>query len=91
MCVPHMGEVEDLQGSAPSRYHQLLVELYINYLHHNNGMHLDGGVSNNSILQHRWCQLVAQSSIWYSKPLWGIVQWFATILAAGWQEVLNQK
>ena len=44
-----MEEVANLPELALYRYHNLLVELYGDHLHHNNGTHLDRGAAANSL------------------------------------------
>ena len=63
-CAPPMEEGSDLMGLTPFQAHELLVEVYGNHLHHNNGNHLYGGVTNDTLWQRRWQRLAAQSTRW---------------------------
>ena len=42
-------EGADLQIFFLAQYHQLLAEVHCDHPHYNDGMHLDGGVSNNAM------------------------------------------
>ena len=69
MCVWGGGvtppeENKDLPDFTPERAHLLLQGVYGYYLHPNNWSHLDRGVMDNTICQHCWRQLAAQSAIW---------------------------
>ena len=46
--VPPPEENTDLPGFHPERAHLLLQGVYGDFLHHNNGLHLDGGISDNA-------------------------------------------
>ena len=61
-------ENADLPYFTPERVHLLLREVYGDFPHDNEGSHLDGGVADDALWQHRWHQLVAQSASWYVTP-----------------------
>ena len=61
-------ENTDLPDFTPKRAHLFLREVYGDFLHHNYGSHLDGGVAYNDIWQHCWRRLAAQSASWYATP-----------------------
>ena len=63
-----MEEGADLQYFTPSRAHMSLREVYGELLYHNNGMHLTGQVSDNSVWKSRWYRLSVQSSGCYFIP-----------------------
>ena len=50
-CAPSKEEGADLPGFTPSHTHEFLVEVYGHNLHHNYGMHLNGGVAYNALWQ----------------------------------------
>ena len=54
-------EQADLLYFTPDRAHLLLQEVYGDLPHHNDGLHLDGGVTDNAIRQRYWIRLAAQS------------------------------
>ena len=62
----------DLPDFALFRAHQLLVEVYGDYLHQNCVMYLENGISINTISQCLWFQLTAQLVIWYELILGGM-------------------
>ena len=69
----------------------LLQGVYGDYLHYNDGSHLDGGVADDAIWQRRWHQLAAQSAIWYTTPSGAVGHRFAAILTAEWRGVLGRS
>ena len=75
-------ENSDLPGFTPERAHLLLQGAYGDFPHHNDGSHLDGGISDNAAWQCRWRQLVAQSASWYATPSESVRRRFTEILAA---------
>ena len=44
-----MEEGADLPGSTPPKAHELLLEVYADHLHQNNGIQLDGGVADDAL------------------------------------------
>ena len=50
----------DLPDFTPELVHLLLQEVYGDFPHHNNGLHLDGGVMENAIWKRHWRRLAAQ-------------------------------
>ena len=66
--VPPPEENADLPGFKPERVYLLLWEVYGDFPHHNDGLHLDGGVTDNAIWQRRWRRLATQSDSWYATP-----------------------
>ena len=65
----------------------LLKGVYGDFPHHNDGSHLDGGVTNDAIWWRRWRQLAAQSASWYAMPYGAVGRRFMTILATEWKGV----
>ena len=55
--VPPLEENTDLTNFKPESAHLLLWEVYGDYMYHNDRSHLDGGVTDNAIWQHRWRRL----------------------------------
>ena len=47
--MPPLEENTDLPDFTPERANLLLQGVYGDYLHHNNGLHLDGGVADEAI------------------------------------------
>ena len=52
-----------------SRAYQMLVDVYVDYLHHNDGSNLDSGIDKVAICQCLWCELLAQFFRWYTGML----------------------
>ena len=52
-------ENADLPGFHPERAHLLLQGVYGDFLHQNDGSHLDGGIVNDTACQRRWRRLAA--------------------------------
>ena len=80
----------DLQGFTPARAHLLLQEVYGDFLHHNDGMHLSGGVPDDATWQIQWRQITAHSANWYSTTPRKVGRWFTAVLAAEWRGVINR-
>ena len=89
--VPPLEENAHLPDFNPERVHLLLQGVYGDYLHSNDGSHLDGGVADDAIWQRRWHQLAAQSAIWYTTPSGAVGHRFAAILTAEWRGVLGRS
>ena len=67
-AFPPLEENADHPDFTPERAHLLLQGVYGDFLHHNDGSHLDGGVADDALWQRCWCQLAAQSESWYATP-----------------------
>ena len=78
---PPPEENSDLPDFAPESAHLLLQEVYGYFPHHNNGLHLDGGIADDAIWQRRWHRLATQSASWYATPTGSLGRRFADILA----------
>ena len=81
----------DLPVFTPEREHLLLQGVYGDFLHHNDGSHLDGGIADNAAWQRRWRRLVAKSASWYATPYGAVGRRFTAILAAEWWGVISQS
>ena len=79
ICPPPE-ENADLPEFTPGCAHLLLQEVYGHFPHHNDGSHLDWGVVDDAIWQHRWLRLAAQSDIWYATPTVAVMRRFTVIL-----------
>ena len=75
-------ENADLPGCTLERVKLLLQGVYGDFLHHNDGSHLDGGSAEDSSWQRRWRRLAAQSASWYATPSGAVGLRFMAILAA---------
>ena len=64
--------------------------VYVDFLHHNDGYHLDGGVTDDAICQHRWRRLATYLASWYATPSGVVGGQFTAILAAEWRGVLRR-
>ena len=88
---PYTEEDKDLQEFNPVRGHLLLREVYGHLPHHNDRMHLAGGVPEDSVWQSHWNQLNVKSYSWYATTPSKVGQRFTAVPAAEWQGVLNWK
>ena len=77
-------ENADLPGFTPERAHLLLQGVYGDFLHHNEGSHLDGGITDDATWQRRWRRLAGKSASWYATPSGVVGRRFTTTLAAEW-------
>ena len=71
-----------LPGFTPERAHLLFQGVDGDFPHHNNGLHLDGGIADDAAWQRRWRRLAAQSASWYTMPSRAVGRCFTAILAA---------
>ena len=89
-CPPPEENV-DIPGFAPERAHLLLQGVYGDFPHHNDGSHLDGGITDDAAWQSRWRRISVQSAGWYATPSGAAGRRFTVILAAEWPGVLNRS
>ena len=87
--VPPPEESTDLPEFPPECAHLLLQRVYGDFLHHNDGLHLDGGFQDNDVWQCHWIRLAARSASWYATPSGYVGCRFVSILAAEWQGVFR--
>ena len=69
----------------------LLQEVYGEFPHHNDGAHLDWGITDDAAWQRRWRRLAAHSVSWYATPSRAVGRRFTEILAAEWRGVLSRS
>ena len=81
MCPLPPKESANLPDFTLNHAHLLLQEIYRDFLHHNDGLHLDGVVADNAIWQRCWMRLAAQSASWYSTSYGAVSCRFTAILA----------
>jgi hypothetical protein len=61
--------IGDLPGVTASDADQKLMEAYGDYIHQNDGSHLDGGIQDDDVWQeHCWCKLVILPPQHYDSP-----------------------
>ena len=84
-------ENADLPNFSPECAHLFFREVYGYSPHHNNGSHLDGGVTDDTIWQCCWRWLDAQSASWYATPTGVVGCCFTAILAVEWQGVIDRN
>ena len=75
-------ENTDLPDFTPERTHLLLRGVYGDFPHYNNGLHLDGGVTDDAIWKRRWSRLAAQLASWDTTPSGEVGRHFTAILSA---------
>ena len=66
--LPPPEENVDLPDFTPERAHLLLQGVYRESHHHNNGSHLDRGVTDDAVWQRCWRRIAAQLASWYATP-----------------------
>ena len=81
----------DLPDFTPGCAHLLLRELYGDFPHHKDGLHLDWGVADDAIWHCRWRRLAAKSGSWYATPSGSVGRRFKAILTAECQGVLGRS
>ena len=69
----------------------LLQEVYGDFPHHNNGLHLERVILDDAVWKCRWQRLAAQSESWYDTPSIALGRRFMAILAAEWRGVLGRS
>ena len=62
--------------------HLLLQGVYGDFSHHNNRLHLDGGVTDDTIYQSYWCRIAVHLDSWYATPYGAVGHRFTAILDA---------
>ena len=66
--VPPNEEDVDLTDFALTRAYLLFQGVYRDFPHHNNGLHLDSGVTENSRWKCCWRRLATELVSWYATP-----------------------
>jgi hypothetical protein len=84
---PGMDEGADLPGFVPAVADGLLDSVYGDHPHHNDGRHLDGGVSGDAQWQRRWRRIAELPTTPYSVPQGRVGRRFVATLAAEFQGV----
>ena len=84
----HPKEIADLLRFTPERAHLLLQVVYGDFLHHNDGSHLDGEITDDAAWKSHWRRLAALSASWYATPSGTVGCRFTEILAAEWRGVI---
>ena len=84
-------ENADLPRFTPERAHLLLQGVYGDFLHHNDGSHLDGGIADDAAWQRRLRWLAVQPASLYATPYRSVGRRFTEILAAEWRGVISRS
>ena len=71
----------DIPDFTPERVHLLFWGFYGEFPQHNDGSHLDDGVTDDTIWQLCWRRLAAQWASWYATPTGAVGHRFTVILA----------
>ena len=88
---PPPEENADLLGFTPERAHLLLQGVYGDFPYHNDGSHLDRGISDDAAWKSHWRRIAAQPASWYATPSGVVGRRFMEILAAEWRGVINRS
>ena len=81
---PKMEEGTDLRVFFPSRSHQLILEVYSDYIHHKYWGDLNGGIIENSLWHIFWKRLNTQSTNWFADTSGAARRRFTMHLAEKW-------
>ena len=81
-ALPPPEENADLSELTPKIAHLLLQEVYGDFPHHKDGLHLDGGIVDDALWQRSWRRLEVQSASWYATPTGAVGRHYTSILAA---------
>ena len=84
-------ENADLPGFTPECAKLLLQGVYVDFPHHKDGLHLDGGIADDAAWQRRWRRLADQSTSWYTTPSGAVGRRFTAIVATEWRGVFSQS
>ena len=76
------GAVEDLPGYIPTGEDHRFQEVYGDLLHSKNGVHLSGGIDNDTLWQKRWRALEVMPALHYDAPIGRVGSRFVRALAA---------
>ena len=88
---PPSEENAHLPGFTPERAHLLLKGVYGDFPHHNNELHLEGGIADDALWQHSWPCLAAHSANWCATPSGALGRRFTAVLAAECRRVIPPR
>ena len=89
--IPDYLTLSDLPGYQTTDVDQKLYEVYGDYIHQNDGTHLDGGIENNDEWAEQWRRLVSLPQKTYDVPKGKVGRKFTTLLAVELNNVLDRK
>ena len=73
--------IGNLPGQAATNTDRKLLGVYGDFVHQNDGTHLDGGIEDDRIWQERWKKLVVLPTKRYDAPRGGVGRQFVEGLA----------
>jgi hypothetical protein len=83
--------VGDLPGATILEADLKLMKVYGDYIHQNDGTHLDGGLQDDSVWQERWRRLIILPSQHYDAPSGSVGCHFVHILTEELEGICCQK
>jgi hypothetical protein len=78
--------IGDLPGAVISEADLKMKEVFGDYVHQNDGSHLDGGIKEDGAWQEQWRKLIALPSQRYDAPNGAVGRRFVNILALDLEE-----
>jgi hypothetical protein len=82
---------DDPKLQTLSRADELLIEVYGDTIHQNDGTHLDGGVADDRIWQRRWMKVVSCNLSLWDAPMGRVGKRFVQLLAEEWKGVRERQ
>jgi hypothetical protein len=83
--------IGDLPGVEMTEADKLLLKVYGDYVHQNDGTHLDGGIADDKVWQKRWIDLAILPTQRYAAPKGAVGKRFVTLLATELAGIVQRK
>ena len=83
--------IGDLPGYDITAVDRKLMEVYGDYVHQNDGAHLDGGVMDDDVWQKRWKSLASLPRIHYHIPSGKVGRRYVTMLSTELEGIVSRK
>jgi hypothetical protein len=74
-----------------TRADELLIDVYGDTIHQNDGTHLDGGIADDKFWQGRWRQVVSCNLSLWDAPMGKVGKRFVQLLAEEWKGVRERR
>ncbi len=86
-----MSPIGDLPGAVVSAADLKLMDVYGDYIHQNDGSHLDGGIVDDAVWQARWAKLIVLPAQRYNAPGGPVGRRFVRMLAEEMSGIRSRK
>jgi hypothetical protein len=83
--------IGDLPGVTASDADRKLMEVYGDYIHQNDGSHLDGGIKDDAVWQEHWRKLVILPPQRYDSPSGPVGRRFVRLLTKELEGIHSRK